>query len=101
MKRQIVLGFSVVIIAGIYLTLGACNKHSLKGDEFNTGTKLLFQHHGEGEHGDGHGEGKGHDSDKGEHHEGRDAAKNDKNQDSKKGHKEASTQPAKSLFPRK
>jgi len=97
MKRQMIHGFAVALIVGVYLALGACNKHSLKSTEFETGVEKLFQHHGTA----GHGEGSGHDSDKGEHHGGEEGEKNDADHDAKKGHKEASAEPAKSLFPRK
>ena len=97
MKRQIVLGFTGALIAGVYLAIGACNGHSFKATEFETGVTKLYEHHGDA----GHGDGGGHDADKSDHHGDKDGDKHDKAHDAKKGHKEASAQPAKTLFPRK
>jgi len=118
MKRQIVLGFSVALIGGAFLVMGACNKHGFEDDEFNTGTQTLFQAHGEAGHGDDHADGhddkgahggeKGHHSDKDGNHEEKksgghdDGHKSNKTDGhaSKKEHK-AAAQPAKSLLPKK
>lgn len=110
MKRQIVFGFTGALILGAFLAMGACNKHSFKDTEFDTGTQAVFKPHGgdhgddhgsEGAHGESDGHGHEHDSDKGAHHKGEDGDKHDKSHDSKKEHKEASKQPAKTLFPKK
>ncbi len=109
MKRQIVFGFTGALIVGVFLVMGACNKHSFEDTEFNQGVKTLFQHHGEGEaHGEGaHGEGKAHDSATGAHSKGEDGDKHvkghggEKHDDSKKELEEASKQPAKTQFPKK
>ena len=120
MKRQIVFSFGSALILGVFLTMGACNKHNFEDTEFNTGTQVVFKPHGGGEHGDdhgaegGHGDSKGHDSDKGAHHKGHDGDKHDKDldhdkhdkghdkgHDEKNEHKEAHKQPAKSQFPKK
>ncbi|NOY00753.1 MAG: hypothetical protein GXP30_13645, partial [Verrucomicrobia bacterium] len=95
------------LIVGVFLVMGACNKHSLEDTEFDKGVKTLYQPHGEGEHGDdhgsegAHGDAKGHDSDKGAHHKAKDGDKHDKGHDAKKEHKEDLKQPAKSQFPKK
>ena len=116
MKRQIVFSFAGALILGVFLAMGACNKHNFKDTEFDKGTQAVFKPHGGGEHGDdhgaegGHGEAKGHDSDKKAHHEAKDGDKHDKDHDGdkddkshddKKEHKEAHKQPAKTLFPKK
>ena len=100
MKRQIVFGFTCALIVGVVMVMGACNKHSFEDTEFNTGVKTLYQQHGEEGHGDAHDGDKAHDSDKGGHDEKKSGA-HDAGHKPKKEHKEASAQPAKTLFPKK
>jgi len=99
MKRQIVLGFTGALIVGVYLTLGACNEHSFKSNEFETGvTKLYPGHHG----GEDHDSGEKHADGEEKHHDKKtDSKHEEKGHDAKKGHKEASAQSAKTLFPRR
>ena len=110
MKRQIIFGFTGALVLGVFLAMGACNKHNFKDTEFDTGTQAVFKPHGGGDHGDdhgaegGHGEGKGHDSDKDAHHKhdkGHDGDKHNKSHDETKEHKDSHKQPAKTLFPQK
>lgn len=91
MKRQFVRGFTGALIAGVGLVLGACNKHSLADGKFDKGVKNLYKHHGDDEHGDGH----GHEAEPGDH-EGHDGQATPK-----EAQPDSPSQPAKTLFPKK
>ena len=99
MKRQIALGFTGALISGVYLALGACNGHSFKSTEHETGvTKLYSGHHA----GEDHDSGENHADGEEKHHDKKtDSKHGEKGHDTEKEHKEASAQPAKTLFPRK
>jgi len=98
MKRQLVRGFTGALIVGAGLVLGACNKHSLVDGKFDKGVKNLYKHHGDDEHGDGH----GHEAEPGDHkgHDGNKGGGHDAQPAPKEAQPESSSQPAKTLFPK-
>ena len=98
MKRQIVLGFTGVLIVGVILVLGACNKHSYKTTEFETGIEKLYSKH----HGGGDDSSEVYATEKGEHHGSKVETKHqEKGLGSEKKHDKAPSHPAKTLFPKK
>lgn len=114
MKRQLLLGFTGALMVGVGVMLGACNKHSLEDGKFDKGVNNLYKHHGDGhgdDHGDDHGDGHGHEAGH-DDHQGHDSEKGGKHDEGKGGghdgqaspkgaQGEASSQPAKTLFPKK